>query len=63
VGSEVVCLIDSVDEEGTGYGRYYGQAPEIDSICLVSGGTAQPGQHVKVRVVGTQDYDLVVEQI
>ena len=63
VGSQVTCLIDSVDEEGMGYGRYYGQAPEIDSVCLVSGCAARPGQHVEVRVVGTKDYDLVVEEI
>ena len=63
VGSRLSCLVDGVDEEGTGYARYYGQAPEIDSLCLVEGCTAAPGQFVDVTVTGTQDYDLVVAEI
>jgi ribosomal protein S12 methylthiotransferase len=63
VGSRLTCLIDSVDDEGTGTGRFYGQAPEIDSVCLVRDCAAVPGQYVEVQVVGTQDYDLLVEQI
>lgn len=63
VGSRLMCLIDAIDEEGTGYGRFYGQAPEIDSLCLVTDCAATPGQYVEVEVVGTQDYDLVVAQI
>ena len=63
VGRRLKCLIDSVDREGTGYGRFYGQAPDIDSVCLVTACTAAPGQYADVQVVGTQDYDLIVEQI
>lgn len=63
VGHHLVCLIDALDSCGMGRGRFYGQAPEIDSICIVKRCSAAPGQFVHVRVVGTQDYDLVVEQI
>ena len=63
VGSRLTCLIDAVDERGAGEGRFYGQAPEIDSLCLVENCTARPGQFVEVEVVGTQDYDLLVRQI
>ena len=63
LGSRLTCLIDTIDEEGTGYGRFYGQAPDIDSVCLVTGCTAAPGDYTDVRAVGAQDYDLVVEQI
>ena len=63
VGSRLKCLVDSIDEEGTGYGRYYGQAPDIDSVCLVTACRAAPGQYTDVQVMGTRDYDLVVEQI
>jgi len=63
LGSRLTCLIDSVDERGVGYGRFYGQAPDIDSLCLVENCTAGPGQFLEVEVVGTQDYDLLVEQI
>jgi len=63
LGSRLKCLIDSVDEEGTGYARHYGQAPEIDSVCLVTACTAAPGQYTDVQVVGSDGYDLVVKEI
>jgi len=63
VGSQLRCLVDSIDERGTGYARFYGQAPEIDGLCLVSNCTAGPGDTVDVKVCGAQDYDLLVEQI
>jgi len=62
VGSELVCLVDSV-ESGSGRGRYYGQAPDIDSICIITKCRAKAGQFINVKVIGTKDYDLIVEQI
>jgi tRNA A37 methylthiotransferase MiaB len=63
VGANLRCLVDSVDSEGLGRGRFYGQAPDIDSVCLVKHCSAKPGQFVAAKVIGTQDYDLLVEQI
>ena len=63
VGGMLICLVDSVDKEGTGRGRFYGQAPDIDSICIIQNCTAQPGQFIDAKVVDTKDYDLVVRQI
>ncbi len=63
VGSELCCLVDSVDEQATGHGRFYGQAPEIDSICIIRQCSAKAGEFVKTRVVDSDGYDLVVEQI
>jgi ribosomal protein S12 methylthiotransferase len=63
IGSCFRCLIDSVDGSGNGRGRFYGQAPDIDSICLIQGCRAKPGQFVKTKVVETKDYDLIVRQI
>ena len=57
------CLVDSVDREGLCRGRYYGQAPDIDSVCIIRKGSAQIGQFIETKVVGTRDYDLFVEQI
>jgi ribosomal protein S12 methylthiotransferase len=57
------CLIDALDSRGFGRGRFYGQALDIDSMCIVKGCSAAPGQYVEVEVVGTRDYDLVVEQV
>ncbi|HEX40623.1 MAG TPA: radical SAM protein [Phycisphaerales bacterium] len=59
VGSRLVCLVDRVEEDGVRIGRYYGQAPEIDSICIVEGCLARPGQFVTVKVTGSRGYDLL----
>jgi ribosomal protein S12 methylthiotransferase len=69
IGSEMTCLVDSVDSKFLLKGRYYGQAPDIDSLCLINTGDRhkhrppRPGQFIRTKVVGTSDYDLVVEQI
>jgi len=63
VGQRPKCLIDSVDPQGIGYGRFYGQAPDIDGICVVTNCMAGPGSYADVKVVGVRDYDLLVEQI
>jgi ribosomal protein S12 methylthiotransferase len=63
VGGKLTCLVDSVDNGGTGRGRFYGQAPDIDSICLIKNCSGSPGQFIDTKVVGTKDYDLVVRQI
>jgi ribosomal protein S12 methylthiotransferase len=63
VGSRLTCLIDSIAEDGRAVGRFYGQAPEIDSVCLVADDAVEPGQLVEGRVVGTEGYDLCVERI
>lgn len=41
--------------------RHAGQAPEVDGTCLLQGGAFTPGELVSVRVLGAQEYDLVVE--
>jgi len=63
IGSELTCLVDSVDGKGGAVGRFYGQAPEIDSACVIEGCSVEPGEFVDVKVVGTKDYDLIVQQI
>ena len=63
IGGKLTCLVDSVDNKGTGRGRFYGQAPDIDSICIIQNCYASPGQFIDTKVVGTKDYDLLVQQI
>ena len=63
VGSELECIVDEVDGRGGGRGRFYGQSPDIDSICLIKKCRAGAGDFVRVKVVDTRDYDLLVEQI
>jgi ribosomal protein S12 methylthiotransferase len=70
IGSRLTCLIDSVDSRGVARGRFYGQAPDIDSVCIVRrrrgsrrSAKCRPGQFVNVAVTATRNYDLLVEQI
>jgi ribosomal protein S12 methylthiotransferase len=63
IESRLTCLVDSVDPNGLGRGRYYGQAPDIDSVCLIKHCSTATGQFIATKVVGTQDYDLLVEQV
>ena len=63
IGGSLTCLVDSLDSEGLGRGRFYGQAPDIDSVCIIKHCSTKPGQFVAAKVVGTQDYDLLVKQI
>ena len=63
VGTELTCLIDSFEADGTAHARFYGQAPQIDSVCILNRCTVGPGTFIKTKVTGTKDYDLLVEQI
>ena len=63
IAAELSCLVDSVETQGTGQGRFYGQAPDIDSICIIKGCSAKPGDFIDTKVTGSKDYDLIVEQI
>jgi len=62
IGSKLKCLVDFADNN-TVKGRFQGQAPEIDSVCIINNCSADPGQFVETKVIATNDYDLVVEQI
>ena len=63
IGSQLTCLVDAVDSENEGRGRFYGQAPDIDSICIIKNCQARPGDFINAKVTATKDYDLLVEQI
>ena len=71
IGRQLLCLIDSVESRDAVRGRFYGQAPDIDSACIIKRCSSSrrqwpkltPGQFVQTKVTGTRDYDLLVEQI
>jgi ribosomal protein S12 methylthiotransferase len=63
LGSKLTCLVDLVDGKGIRRGRFYGQAPDIDSLCIIKDCLAKPGQFIDTKVVGTKDYDLLVEPV
>ncbi|MCK5113706.1 MAG: 30S ribosomal protein S12 methylthiotransferase RimO [Phycisphaerae bacterium] len=66
VGAELEVLVDGVDESGaTGtagasIGRFYGQAPDIDGVCILTE-PCEVGTIVQGTIVAAQDYDLVVQ--
>jgi ribosomal protein S12 methylthiotransferase len=58
VGREIDVLIDDVDDEGA-VGRSYADAPEIDGVVILEGETGlRPGDMARVRVTGSDEYDL-----
>ena len=63
IGSDLICLVDTIDSKHNGCGRFYGQAPDIDSICIIKNCQFYPGDFINVKVIGTKDYDLITEQI
>ena len=62
IGKELICLVDSIKGKNR-IGRFYGQAPEIDSICIIKKCKAKPGEFVKTKVIDFNGYDLAVEQV
>jgi len=76
IGEVLNCLVDSVegpilqreakwtpDEAGNGRGRFYGQAADIDGVCIIRDCRSMPGEFVEVEVIEAQGYDLIVKEI
>lgn len=63
IGRTMEVIVDVLGDASYGTGRSAGQAPEIDSVCLIENLTAQTGDIVKARITGIDDYDLVVQQL
>ena len=62
IGNELTVLVDDVFENEA-VGRYYGQAPHIDSICKIQNCIANPGGFIQTKITARDDYDFIVEQI
>ena len=63
IGQALKCFVDYIDEDGIGEGRFFGQCPEIDGICIIENLTANVSEMIKVEVTDFQDYDLITKQI
>ncbi len=63
IGRKLTCLVDSLETKSTARGRFYGQAPDIDSFCIIKSCSAKPGQFINTKVTDTKDYDLVVDPV
>ena len=62
-GQIIECLIDENRPDGQSTGRFYGQAPHIDSICLIDNCPDQPGSFVKAQITGFENYDLLAKRV
>lgn len=60
IGSTVDVLAEGRDEDGASFGRWMGQAPEVDGIVFLDR-EVPIGQIVGVKIVDTIGYDLVGE--
>ena len=60
VGQRIDVLVDGEDNDGLCVGRHAGQAPDIDSVCILAE-PAEAGRIVGAKVVDWSDYDLVVQ--
>lgn len=63
IGSSLTCLIDSIDKNHTAKGRFFGQAPQIDSVCIIKKCPTAPGDFIKAKVTGASGYDLICKKI
>ena len=59
VGKSLEVLVDGPDGSGRCVGRHAGQAPQIDSLCLLEK-PCPAGSFIRARVSGTSGYDLLI---
>jgi ribosomal protein S12 methylthiotransferase len=63
IGQKNTCLIDSKEPDNTAIARFYGQAPEIDSVCLIPECNAAPGEFISVQITDSDEYDLIARKL
>lgn len=63
VGQTFEVLIDGEEVAGLVEARSQGQAPQVDSVTLVEGTDAAPGEFITVRCTAAQDYDLIAQPV
>lgn len=63
IGQSFKVVVDGDADERGVCARHAGQAPEVDSVCLLPDGGFEPGEFVAVRCVETDDYDLAVQPL
>lgn len=62
-GQIIEFLIDENIPSRPAIGRYYGQAPHIDSVCFIDNCRDNPGTFLKAQITGFKDYDLLAKRI
>ncbi len=59
-GRAVEVLVDGTDSHGRCVGRHAGQAPDIDSVCILQK-KASAGTFVRGAISGSDGYDLLID--
>jgi len=62
IGKEYRVLVDEI-YENQAVGRFYGQAPHIDSICRITDPSVPYGTFIQAKVTARDGYDLIVEPL
>ncbi len=64
IGRTLTVLVDAIDERGTAIARSTADAPEIDGVVYVEGGSAlRVGEFAEVRVADTDEHDLHAKRL
>ncbi len=63
IGSTLTCLVDSIEKNHATKARFFGQAPDIDPLCIIRDCNACPGSFINAKVTGSKNYDLLCRQI
>jgi ribosomal protein S12 methylthiotransferase len=63
IGNQLTCLVDGIDKNHTAKARFFGQAPDIDPLCIIRNCHAPIGSFINVKVTSFKDYDLLCKQI
>jgi len=63
IGSTLTCLVDSIDKNHAAKARFFGQAPDIDPICIIRDCNACPGSFINAKITSFKNYDLLCRQI
>ena len=62
IGTDLLVLVDEVDEDGSVIGRAAHQAPEVDgSVTMTGASGTRPGDLVAARVTGSDGIDLLAD--
>ena len=61
VGQTLEVVVDGSDNKRRTVARHAGQAPDVDSVCLLEAHAFEPGECLPARCVGTEGYDLLVQ--
>lgn len=61
VGTQFDVVVDGARSDADTVARHAGQAPDVDAVCRIVGGSGPPGELLDVRCTAADGYDLVVE--